>query len=141
VDTRCCCATCRTNCARRSLARTRLYRSRGNRRRARSTTSSTAVEIAVSYENDVRQFCRIGIRDRGDGVPETELEQIFEPFYRLEGGASPGSGRSGIGLAIARRAVHRHGGEIAAANAAGGGLEVSVTLPVSLGRQSCSLHA
>jgi two-component system sensor histidine kinase CpxA len=101
------------------------------RNAVRHTHADTAVEITVSYENDFRQFCRIDIRDRGDGVPEAELEQIFEPFYRLEGGASPGSGRSGIGLAIARRAVHRHGGEIVAANAPGGGLEVSVTLPVA----------
>lgn len=100
------------------------------RNAVRHTHADTAVEITVSYDNDLRQFCRVEVRDHGDGVPDAQLEQIFEPFYRVEEGASPGSGRSGIGLAIAKRAVGRHGGEIVAANAPGGGLVVSVTLPV-----------
>jgi two-component system sensor histidine kinase CpxA len=100
------------------------------RNAVRHTHVNTAAEITVSYDDDLRQYCRVQVRDHGDGVPDAELEQIFKPFYRLEEGASPGSGRSGIGLAIAQRAVHRHGGEIVAANAPDGGLVVSVTLPV-----------
>lgn len=74
--------------------------------------------------------CSITVRDQGPGVPEEMLERMFEPFVRLSperGETSPGGG---IGLAIARRAMSRHGGQVLAANRADGGLEVTLTLPV-----------
>lgn len=66
------------------------------------------------------------VDDRGPGVPEGELERIFQPFYR-SGGASPGG--VGLGLALARQITLLHGGELRANNRDGGGLRMTLTLP------------
>lgn len=70
------------------------------------------------------------VADRGPGVPEEDLEAIFEPFYRAVNGSSAGG--FGLGLAIARRAVTAHGGDIRARNRDGGGLVVEIRLPLNL---------
>lgn len=72
---------------------------------------------------------RITVRDFGSGVPEGELEKIFEPFYRVQESRDRGSGGHGLGLSIAANAVRRHGGQIVARNHPDGGLEVEIGLP------------
>ena len=76
---------------------------------------------------------RLEVRDFGSGVPEGELEKIFEPFYRVQESRDRGSGGHGLGLSIAANAVHMHGGSIEASNTPGGGLIVSISLPLSQG--------
>jgi len=76
---------------------------------------------------------RLEVRDFGTGVPEEELEKIFEPFYRVQESRDRGSGGHGLGLSIAANAVHMHGGSIQASNAQDGGLVVSISLPLSQG--------
>ncbi|MEJ8568427.1 ATP-binding protein [Elongatibacter sediminis] len=71
----------------------------------------------------------IRVRDYGPGVPESELERIFEPFYRVQESRDRQTGGHGIGLAIAAAAVARHGGTVRASNAADGGLRMIVNLP------------
>jgi signal transduction histidine kinase len=72
----------------------------------------------------------VSVRDHGPGIPQKDLALVFEPFYRVEAAREHRSaGGEGLGLAIAARAIAVHGGKITAANAAGGGLVVSVTLP------------
>jgi two-component system sensor histidine kinase CpxA len=71
----------------------------------------------------------ITVRDFGGGVPEAELEKIFEPFYRVQESRDRDSGGHGLGLSIAANAVRRHGGTIQATNAAEGGLVVQISLP------------
>ena len=71
----------------------------------------------------------ISVRDFGPGVPEAELEKIFEPFYRVQESRDRNTGGHGIGLSIASAAVVRHGGVIHAENVADGGLCVNVCLP------------
>lgn len=70
------------------------------------------------------------IRDRGPGVDAAHIDKIFEPFYRPQYARERDSGGSGLGLAIAKRAIEYHGGTILAENAGGGGLQVSIRLPV-----------
>ncbi len=70
------------------------------------------------------------VRDFGSGVPEAELEKIFEPFYRVQESRDRNSGGHGLGLSIAANAVKRHGGSIKAANAVDGGLIVTIQLPL-----------
>jgi signal transduction histidine kinase len=86
--------------------------------------------IEVTLSNDA-QVVRIAVRDHGSGVREEDLPLIFEPFYRA--GAKDSNHVStegtGIGLAITQRAAALHGGEVAAQNADGGGLIVTITLP------------
>jgi signal transduction histidine kinase len=88
------------------------------------------LELAVSTR---KSRLSLEVRDFGDGVPEDQLEKIFEPFYRVQESRDRGSGGHGLGLSIAATAVQRHGGSIRASNAEGGGLIVSISLPLSQG--------
>jgi signal transduction histidine kinase len=80
-------------------------------------------------DNDDR--LEIRIEDEGPGIPETELERVFEPFYRLEGSRSRDTGGTGLGLTIAKSIAEAHGGRLTLANRSGGGLEARLTLPHS----------
>jgi len=71
------------------------------------------------------------VRDYGPGVPESELQNIFLPFYRVLSGHQSGSDGSGLGLAITERIVRSHGGRVRAVNAPGGGLLVELELPLA----------
>ncbi|WP_152205766.1 sensor histidine kinase [Marinobacter changyiensis] len=73
----------------------------------------------------------VTIVDQGPGIPEAELERVFEPFYRLEHSRSRETGGAGLGLAIARTLIRGMGGDIRlGAGPNGQGLRVSVTLPM-----------
>ncbi|MCW5667486.1 MAG: hypothetical protein KIT35_26930 [Piscinibacter sp.] len=74
------------------------------------------------------------VLDEGPGIPPAMLEQVFEPFYRLEEARSGGG--SGLGLAIARNLARAHGGEIRLSNRPGGGLQARLTVPQSRGRSA-----
>jgi signal transduction histidine kinase len=79
--------------------------------------------IAHAYE--------ISVADTGPGVPEQDLDRIFEPFYRPDSSRSQQNGGQGIGLAITARVMQRHGGSARARNRPEGGLEILLTLPVA----------
>lgn len=72
---------------------------------------------------------QIVITDEGPGIPPDQLEQVFEPFYRIEGSRSRDTGGVGLGLSLAREIARAHGGDIVLRNRSGGGLEVTLTLP------------
>ena len=84
--------------------------------------------IAVT-DND--EHLEIRIRDEGPGIPQSELEKVFEPFYRLEDSRNRETGGTGLGLTIARSIAESHGGQLTLRNRAEGGLEVILTLPRS----------
>ena len=69
------------------------------------------------------------MRDRGPGIPDGEIDKVFEPFHRLEGSRSRETGGTGLGLSIARSIAQAHGGEIQLRNRADGGLEAILSLP------------
>jgi signal transduction histidine kinase len=72
----------------------------------------------------------IAIDDDGPGIPEAELANVFQPFYRVEDSRSRDTGGTGLGLAIAQAIVQAHGGELTLANRPGGGLRARIELPV-----------
>ena len=74
-------------------------------------------------------FVRLLVRDYGQGVPEPELVNIFQPFYRVADDRNRESGGTGLGLAIADRVIRIHGGTIQARNATPHGLVVEILLP------------
>lgn len=73
---------------------------------------------------------RIDVDDDGPGVPQDQLDKVFEPFWRGDpargGGAGPGIG---LGLSIVRSCVQAHGGDVRLTNRPGGGLRASILLP------------
>jgi signal transduction histidine kinase len=80
------------------------------------------VAVRAAYRPDAPAV-RVEFHDDGPGFEPSRLARVFEPFYRGPGGGT------GLGLAIARAVAEGHGGNIAAANAPGGGGLVTVTLP------------
>ena len=71
----------------------------------------------------------IAISDDGPGIPEDDIERVFEPFYRVEGSRNRSSGGSGLGLSIARNIAQAHGGSVRLRNLARGGLEATLRIP------------
>ena len=68
------------------------------------------------------------IDDQGPGIPEAELERVFDPFYRVESSRNRAAGGSGLGLYIARDLLHRMGGRLRLVNRPEGGLRAEVRL-------------
>jgi signal transduction histidine kinase len=75
-------------------------------------------------------FAVVEIEDQGCGLPESELDRVFEPFYRQESSRSRETGGIGLGLAVVRSIARAHGGDASLANRPHGGLIARVRLPV-----------
>jgi signal transduction histidine kinase len=69
------------------------------------------------------------VRDEGPGIPAESLEQVFEPFFRLESSRNSTTGGVGLGLGIARDIAQAHGGSLVLHNRSPRGLEAVLTLP------------
>jgi signal transduction histidine kinase len=89
---------------------------------------SYGVRARVRVEAD-KDEVRIVVVDDGPGIPEAELERVFDPFVRLEGSRSRETGGVGLGLSLARGIARAHGGDVRLTNRAGGGLKASIALP------------
>jgi two-component system sensor histidine kinase CpxA len=86
-------------------------------------------DVIVQLVSNLGGISVIQVTDRGPGMPDGEIERIFQPFYRVSESRDSASGGVGLGLAIARRAIEVHGGEIEARNLAEGGFQVEIRLP------------
>ncbi len=82
------------------------------------------IEVIDSAEN-----LRIVVSDRGPGIPPDMLEQVMEPFMRVEGSRNPKTGGFGLGLSIARTVAQAHHGTLTLRNREGGGLDAILDLP------------
>lgn len=71
----------------------------------------------------------ITVEDDGPGIPDGDMERVFQPFIRLEESRGRETGGSGLGLTIARAVISAHGGDISLANRPVGGLRVTISLP------------
>ncbi len=93
------------------------------------TPAGTTVEIAVRREGGL---ALLEVRDHGPGLPDDATDQLFERFWRTEGGRSRGKAGAGLGLAIVKAIALAHGGSVHAENvpgADGGGAVFQVSLP------------
>jgi signal transduction histidine kinase len=86
-----------------------------------------AAEVGASRNEQNALF--ITVSDRGPGIPDEELEQVLQPFYRLEASRNRDTGGTGLGLAIAVQLTCAIGGNFTLANRSDGGLVATVTLP------------
>ena len=95
----------------------------------RYTEPETSVRISTKCESsDVR----ILVQDHGPGVPESELDNLFKPFYRVDTSRERRTGGVGLGLAIAERSIKLHNGKIRAGNLKGGGFQIEISLPLAV---------
>lgn len=101
------------------------------RNATRYTSDGTAVKIRAEKINAWgRAEASIRVSDSGPGVPESDLEKIFRPFYRIDDARGRATGGVGLGLAITDQAVRLHGGSVKASNLPEGGLLVEIRLPL-----------
>jgi len=98
---------------------------------------SNLLENAVKFGRQARarvfqdEDCAIvEIVDDGPGIPATDLERVFEPFYRREPSRNRKTGGIGLGLAVVRSIALAHGGDVTLENGAKGGLTARVQLPL-----------
>ncbi len=86
----------------------------------------SSIEVEAYVAGDRLHLC---VRDAGHGIPEVDLERVFDKFYR---GVSPRMAKgAGLGLAICKGFIEAHHGRIWAERRAQGGTEVRFTLPAS----------
>ena len=91
---------------------------------------ASAIEIAVrALRAEGREFVEVSVSDRGPGVEERDRERIFEPYVQGDPGSHAGG--LGLGLAICKRIVEAHGGEIRVEEPPGGGSRFAFTLPAA----------
>ncbi|MFD9723332.1 ATP-binding protein [Streptomyces sp. NPDC059072] len=88
------------------------------------------VRVSVSVEEE---WLVIAVQDNGPGIPEEVLPHVFDRFYKASA-SRPKSDGSGLGLSIAVENAHIHGGDITAANVAGGGALFTLRLPMDVGK-------
>ncbi|MGB3682320.1 MAG: ATP-binding protein [Rubrobacteraceae bacterium] len=87
------------------------------------------VDISLKEDEGDESFLTVRISDTGVGIPEEDLGQLFERFYRVNKDRSRSTGGSGLGLAISREIVALHGGEIHVESEVGVGSTFVIRLP------------
>ncbi len=109
----------------------------GCRRLAVKRAVTNLIGNALKYGHRARVGVRgadrqivIRVDDDGPGIPEDEIETVFQPFRRGDASRGPDSGGYGLGLSIAQAIAEDHGGRVRLANRPEGGLRAEMTLPV-----------
>jgi two-component system, OmpR family, sensor histidine kinase KdpD len=90
------------------------------------TPRQGGIELAAALDDGI---LTLTVADRGPGIPESDLKRVFEKFYRVP--VPEGAGGTGLGLSICKGIVEAHGGSIRAENREGGGLRMTVSLPIT----------
>ena len=86
----------------------------------------TQVAVTTRLVNDVVE---IAVTDQGMGIPETELQRVFERFYRVDQARSRVTGGTGLGLSIVKHVAENHGGEVGVWSVLGEGSTFTLRLP------------
>ncbi len=101
-------------------------------RRILTNLTDNALKFGGSAELTVQNTgsaIQLQVLDNGPGIPEAELEQVLQPFYRVESSRNRETGGTGLGLAIAQQLSQALGGRLSLQNRTEGGLCVTVDLP------------
>ncbi|WKA53388.1 ATP-binding protein [Planococcus shixiaomingii] len=86
-------------------------------------------QVLVNVEQE-QGYAKISVNDTGVGIPEEDLEYVFERFYKADKARTLGKGGTGLGLAIASNIIKAHGGEIYAKSKVGTGTSFIFLLPL-----------
>ena len=124
VDDRASTRPSRPSAPTRPSSRTRC----GTWSRTRSTTRPRAA-ASCSQRGPTAGGVAVTVSDEGPGIPEPDLERIFERFYRVDKARSRESGGTGLGLSIVKHLVELLGGRVSAANRPQGGAVFTISLP------------
>ena len=89
--------------------------------------ADTKVAVSTSIEKEIMT---ISVADQGIGIPEAEVERIFERFYRVDPARSRETGGTGLGLSIVKHIINKHGGEISVWSSENVGSTFSIRLPI-----------
>jgi two-component system, OmpR family, sensor histidine kinase SenX3 len=91
----------------------------------------TRVDVATRQAGD--DAVEISVADQGIGIPQRDLERIFERFYRVDPARSRATGGTGLGLAIVKHVTAAHGGKVTVVSTEGAGSTFTLTLPLRIG--------
>ncbi len=121
----------------------------GDRRQIEMAISNL-VENAINYSPDGTRvavalrkqdaLAEISISDQGVGIPEKDIERIFERFYRVDPARSRATGGTGLGLSIVKHVVNNHGGDISVWSVEGAGSTFTIRLPLFVRSDSNSME-
>ena len=92
----------------------------------------TSVAIGIEVQGDIVE---IAVSDQGIGISQSDLERIFERFYRVDPARSRATGGTGLGLAIVKHIVTNHGGDIRVWSIEGSGSTFTLRLPLASNSQ------
>ncbi|WP_418114210.1 histidine kinase sensor domain-containing protein [Vibrio scophthalmi] len=88
------------------------------------------IEVSLySLTQDEKEYSVVVVQDDGKGIPTSRLDEIFQPFTRLESARDKKSGGYGLGLAIVKEAMHLMHGQVQASNRSDGGLRIELLFP------------
>jgi two-component system sensor histidine kinase SenX3 len=93
----------------------------------------TSVAITANIEDSIVD---ISIKDQGIGIADSEIERIFERFYRVDPARSRQTGGTGLGLSIVKHIVTNHGGDIKVWSVENVGSTFSIRLPITRENES-----
>lgn len=106
-----------------------------------SMAITNLVENAINYSPDntrvtltlkvVNQIAEITVSDQGIGIPEKDLERVFERFYRVDPARSRLTGGTGLGLSIVKHIANNHGGDVLLWSTEGAGSTFTIRLPIA----------
>ena len=93
--------------------------------------SPEKTRVVVTTYRVVDDVAEISVTDQGIGIPQRDLERIFERFYRVDPARSRATGGTGLGLAIVKHVTAAHGGQVTVGSKVGEGLTFTLRLPVA----------
>jgi two-component system sensor histidine kinase SenX3 len=92
--------------------------------------SPDKTRVGITTRRAGRDAVEISVADQGIGIPERDLERIFERFYRVDAARSRATGGTGLGLAIVKHVTAAHGGKVTVVSKEGAGSTFTLRLPV-----------
>jgi hypothetical protein len=84
-----------------------------------------AVQLVGKHDDTVE----VNVTDQGIGIPQSDLERIFERFYRVDPARSRATGGTGLGLSIVKHIITNHGGAVSVWSSPGSGSTFTIRLP------------